>query len=67
VYKNNIQFSENKVWKELGFSNRKKSGGDGAVDTPVPIPNTEVKHRSGEGIDRTFRRKNSELLGFFLL
>ena len=28
----------------------KKSGGDGAVDTPVPIPNTEVKHRSGEDI-----------------
>ena len=28
----------------------KKSGGDGAVDTPVPIPNTEVKHRSGENI-----------------
>jgi hypothetical protein len=28
----------------------KKSGGDGAVDTPVPIPNTEVKHRSGDDI-----------------
>ena len=27
----------------------KKSGGDGAVETPVPISNTEVKHRSGEG------------------
>ena len=41
----------------------KKSGGDGAVVTPVPIPNTEVKHRSGEGsraID-----KNSALPGFF--
>ncbi len=32
------------------ISLNKKSGGDGAVDTPVPIPNTEVKHRSGEGI-----------------
>ena len=41
----------------------KKSGGDGTVVTPVPIPNTEVKHRSGEGsraID-----KNSALPGFF--
>ena len=28
---------------------KKKSGGIGAVVTPVPIPNTEVKHRSGEG------------------
>ena len=37
----------------------KKSGGDGAVDTPVPIPNTEVKHRSGEGIrkDRIASRR----------
>ena len=24
------------------------SGGDGEVDTPVSIPNTEVKHFSGE-------------------
>ena len=32
------------------YSLRKKSGGDGAVDTPVPISNTEVKHRSGEDI-----------------
>ena len=43
----------------------KKSGGDGAVDTPVPIPNTEVKHRSGEGIRLV--GENSELLGFFFL
>ncbi len=43
---------------------RKKSGGDGAVDTPVPIPNTEVKHRSGEGI--RLAGENSELPGFFL-
>ena len=27
---------------------KKKSGGDGAVDTPVPIPNTEVKHYKAE-------------------
>ena len=30
----------------------KESGDDDAVDTPVPIPNTEVKHRSGHGIVR---------------
>ena len=29
---------------------KKKSGDDGTVDTPVNIPNTEVKHRNGEGI-----------------
>ena len=28
----------------------KKSGDDGTVDTPVPIPNTEVKHRNGDCI-----------------
>ena len=33
------------------------------MDTPVPIPNTEVKHRSGEGIRLG---QNSELPGFFL-
>ena len=38
----NIQFWENNL------SKRRKSGGDSAVDTPVPIPNTEVKHCSGE-------------------
>ena len=27
---------------------KKQSGGNSAVDTPVPIPNTEVKHCSGE-------------------
>ena len=41
----------------------KKSGGDGTVDTPVPIPNTEVKHRSGEGI--LLGGENSEPPGFF--
>ena len=25
------------------------SGGEGGVDPPVPIPNTEVKHTSAEG------------------
>ncbi len=33
------------------------------MGTPVPIPNTEVKHRSGEGSRGT--DKNSELPGFF--
>ena len=27
---------------------RKKSGGNDAVGTPVPIPNTEVKHRNAD-------------------
>ena len=27
-----------------------KSGDNGEEDPPVPIPNTEVKHRNGEGI-----------------
>ncbi len=40
----NIRFSKNTV-----TSLKEKSGGDGAVVTPVPIPNTEVKHRSGDG------------------
>mgnify|MGYP006330998793 CR=1 FL=1 len=26
----------------------KKSGGNDAVGTPVPIPNTEVKHRNAD-------------------
>ena len=25
-----------------------ESGGDGMMDTPVPIPNTEVKHHHGD-------------------
>ena len=25
-----------------------ESGGDGMMDTPVPIPNTEVKHHNGD-------------------
>ena len=55
-------------WINIRFSRnieplKKKSGGYGAVVTPVPIPNTEVKHRSGEGSWGT--GKNSALLGFF--
>ena len=29
---------------------KKESGDDDVVDTPVPIPNTEVKHHGGYGI-----------------
>ena len=32
------------------YLSEKKSGDDGTVDTPVPIPNTEVKHRNGDCI-----------------
>ena len=35
------------------------------MDTPVPIPNTEVKHRSGEGIQLV--GENSALPGFFFI
>lgn len=42
-----------------------KSGGDGAVGTPVPIPNTEVKHRSGDGSRAT--GETSAPPGFFPL
>ena len=28
---------------------KEKSGDDGEVDTPVPIPNTEVKHFNADG------------------
>ena len=34
------------------ISLNKKPGDDGVVDTPVPIPNTEVKHYSGEDTDK---------------
>ena len=44
----------------------KKSGGDGAVVTPVPIPNTEVKHRSGEDSMARKASENSAPPGFFL-
>ena len=30
------------------FQKKEESGDDGVVDTPVPIPNTEVKHHSGD-------------------
>ena len=49
---------------ERTISLEKKSGGDGAVDTPVPIPNTEVKHRSGEDIRKD---KIASRRAFFML
>ena len=56
-----IRFSKDEGETSLGG----KSGGDGAVGTPGPIPNPEVKHRSGEGIPG--RGENSAPPGFFLL
>ena len=45
--------------------NLKESGDKGTVDTPVPIPNTEVKHSSGEG--SWLACENSTLPGFFFI
>ena len=40
---------------------RERRGGDREVETPVPIPNTEVKHLSGE--DSSGSCENSGLPG----
>ena len=42
-----------------------KSGDDDAVDTPLPIPNREVKHCNGEGsfIARIASRRAFSLTG----
>ena len=37
------------IWFSGINLNKKQSGDNGTVDTPVPIPNTEVKHSRGEG------------------
>ena len=58
MFKDNIQCSE-------GIGPWKKSGGDGAVVTPVTIPNTEVKHRSGEDSEARKACENSAPPGFF--
>ena len=42
---------------------KRESGDDDVVDTPVPIPNTEVKHHSGYGIVR----ESGKLPGSFFL
>ncbi len=45
----------------------KKSGDDGTVDTPVPIPNTEVKHRNGDCIRKErVARCRAFFLPFFM-
>ena len=46
------------------YLSEKKSGDDGTVDTPVPIPNTEVKHRNGDCIRK---ERGARCRAFFLL
>lgn len=46
-------------------SEKRRSGGDGGVETPVPIPNTEVKHPSGDD-SWPCACENSSLPGLFL-
>ena len=46
------------------YLSEKKSGDDGTVDTPVPIPNTEVKHRNGDCIRK---ERVARCRAFFLL
>ena len=50
------------------YLSEKKSGDDGTVDTPVPIPNTEVKHRNGDCIrkERVARCRAFFLLCFYV-
>ncbi len=43
-----------------------KSGGDSAVDTPVPIPNTEVKHCNSENSPFGQRSRAAGLFLFFV-
>ena len=54
-----IWFSENDSDKI-----KKESGDDDVVDTPVPIPNTEVKHHRGYGI-RKGRAASCRALFFY--
>ena len=42
------------------------SGGNGKVATPVPIPNTEVKHLCGDGTALERVWESSTLPGLFL-
>ena len=47
------------------------SGGDGMMDTPVPIPNTEVKHHNGDDSARAQQQQAASSfdtpLGIFFL
>ena len=45
---------------------KRRSGGDGGVETPVPIPNTEVKHPSGDD-SWSCACENSSLPGLFFV
>ena len=42
------------------------SGGDRRGETPVPIPNTEVKPSTGDGTIRAVLWESSKLPGFFI-
>ena len=52
------------VLKDLSFK-KEESGDDGVVDTPVPIPNTEVKHHSGD--DSVSKSSTLPVLFFYSL
>ena len=52
------------VLKDLSFR-KEESGDDGVVDTPVPIPNTEVKHHSGD--DSVSKSSTLPVLFFYSL
>jgi hypothetical protein len=39
--------------QQVLFNFERKFGDDGEVDTPVPIPNTEVKHFSAEDSEQS--------------
>ena len=52
------------VLKDLSFK-EEESGDDGVVDTPVPIPNTEVKHHSGD--DSVSKSSTLPVLVFYSL
>ena len=45
------------VLSVLCIFKKEESGGDGMIDTHVPIPNTEVKHHNG---DDSAQRNNSK-------
>ena len=47
------------------WARRRFSGGNGEVAIPVPIPNTEVKHLSGDGTAPGRVWESSTLPGFF--
>ena len=46
---------------------RERSGSDSMMDTPVPIPNTEVKHHNGDDSTLCENSKLPVLFFYFLL